>query len=193
MDKPDPDNLPEGANIVRVPVNGKKAGDKMSYTLLDMDQNTRYSVAIIAEDPWTNRSSVTSISFGTPVNEPPVLSTDAAQPVQVLYNQTVRVTFTVTDPDSKDFTYELTDPSGAVTPVKEQGRLLLDIFNYRRTSGSYSLHLTVSDRFGASDSADLEFDLLPDLAPAVVISNPEKSPNFESCVHIDAEQHIINI
>ena len=172
LDKPDPDNLPEGANIVRVSVNGKKAGDKMSYTLLDMDQDTRYSVAIIAEDPWANRSSVTSISFGTPVNEPPVLSTDAAQPVQVLYNQTVRVTFTVTDPDSKDFTYELTDPSGAVTPVKEQGRLLLDIFNYRRTSGSYSLHLTVSDRFGASDSADLEFDLLPDLAPAVVNAFP---------------------
>ena len=168
LDKPDPENLPEGASLVRVPVNGKKSGDKMSYTLLNMDQNTRYTVAIIAEDPWMNRSSVSSISFGTPVNEPPVLSTDASQPVQVTYNRLVRVTYLVTDPDSKDFTYELTDPSGAVTPVKEQGKLHLDIFNYKRTPGSYSLHITVSDRFGASDSADLQFDLLPDLAPAVV-------------------------
>ena len=109
---------------MRVPVNGKKAGDKMSYTLLNMDQDTRYTVAIIAEDPWMNLSSVSSISFGTPVNEPPVLSTDASQPVQVTYNRMVRVTYLVTDPDSKDFTYELTDPSGAVTPVKEQGNFI---------------------------------------------------------------------
>lgn len=140
----------------------------MSYTLLDMDQNTRYTVAIIAVDPWDNRSPVSSISFGTPINEPPVLSTDAAQPVQVTYNRTVRVTFLVTDPDSKDFTYELTDPSGAVTPVKEQGKLHLDIFNYKKTPGSYTLHVTVSDRFGASDSADLRFDLVPDRAPEIV-------------------------
>lgn len=172
LDKPDPDNLPEGANIVRVPVDGKKAGDKMTWTLLDIDQDTRYTVAVIAEDPWENRSPVTSISFGTPVNEPPVLSTDAAQPVQVLYNSTVRVTFAVTDPDSKDYTYELTDPSGAVTPVKEQGRLHLDIFNYKKKPGSYSLHVTVSDRFGASDSADLRFDLLPDQAPVIVAPFP---------------------
>lgn len=168
LDKPDPENLPEGASLVRVPVNGKKSGDKMSYTLLNMDQDTRYTVAIIAEDPWMNRSPVSSISFGTPVNEPPVLSTDAVQPVQVAYNRRVRVTCLVTDPDSKDYTYELTDPSGAVTPVKEKGKLHLDIFNYKRTPGSYSLHVTVSDRFGASDSADLRFDLLPDQAPVVV-------------------------
>ena len=168
LDKPDPDDLPEGARMVRVPVNGKKAGEKMSYTLLDMDQDTRYTVAIIAVDPWENRSPVMSVTFGTPVNEPPVLSTDAVPPVKVTYNSTVRVTFKVTDPDSRDFTYELTDPSGAVTPVKEQGHLHLDVFNYKKTPGTYSLHLTVSDRFGASDSADIEIDLLPDQAPAVV-------------------------
>ncbi len=168
LDNPDPENLPEGANLVRVPVDGRKAGDKMSYTLLDIDQDTRYTVAIIAEDPWANRSAVSSVSFGTPVNEPPVLSTDAIAPVQVSYNQNLRVTFNVIDPDSKDFTFELSDPSGAVTAVKESGKLHLDIFNYKRKSGSYSLHITVSDRFGASDSADLRFDLLPDEAPKVV-------------------------
>lgn len=164
---PDPDNLPEGAKSVTVPVNGLKAGETMSYLLTDIDQDTKYTIAIIAADPWNNRSEVRSISFGTLVNEAPVLSTEAEQPVKVSYNQTVAVEYIVSDPDSKDFTYEMVDPSGAVTAVKTQGKLTLSIFNYRKAAGEYTLQLTVSDRFGASDEADLHFELLKDQAPAV--------------------------
>lgn len=168
LDNPDPDNLPQGAKSVTVSAEDKKAGDKMSYLLEDMDQNTKYTVAIIAVDTWGNRSSVSSISFGTPANEPPVISTESSGQIQVKYNETVRVTYLVTDPDSKVFTYELKDPSRAVSATWEDNKLHLDIFNYKKTAGSYALHLTVSDRFGASDSADLSFDLLPDQAPQVV-------------------------
>ncbi len=186
LDNPDPDNLPDGAKSVTVSAKGKKAGDEMSYMLEDMDQDTKYTVAIIAVDTWGNRSDASSISFGTPVNQPPVLSTDVSQPLQLQYNQSVRVTYLVTDPDSKDFTYELKDPSRAVTAVKEQDKLHLDIVNYKKTAGSYTLHLTVSDRFGASDSADLSFDLLPDMAPELVSAlKPVYLGSSTDIVHFD--------
>lgn len=71
----------------------------------------------------------------------------------------------VSDPDSHGFTCELQDPSGAVAIRKEGDRLCLDIFNYKRTPGNYTAHVSVSDSFGASDTADFDFTLLPDQPP----------------------------
>ena len=73
LENPDPDDLPEGAESVVIPVRDKQAGDEITYVLTDIAEQTRYTVAIVAVDPWGNRSETTVISFGTPANTPPAL------------------------------------------------------------------------------------------------------------------------
>ncbi len=165
LDNPNPEVLPEGAHKVVLPVRNMKAGDTMSYILTDIAEQTRYTVAIIAVDPWNNRSDTTVISFGTPANTPPTLVREGADGVSVAYNTTATVRFRVDDPDSVTFTYELQETSGAISVRKEDKMLCFDIFNYKRKAGEYTAHITVSDNFGASDSADFTFTLLPDEAP----------------------------
>ena len=165
LENPDPDDLPEGAESVVIPVRDKQAGDEITYVLTDIAEQTRYTVAIVAVDPWGNRSETTVISFGTPANTPPALILESTEEVRVGYNRTETVRYHVSDPDSHGFTCELQDPSGAVAIRKEGDRLCLDIFNYKRTPGNYTAHVSVSDSFGASDTADFDFTLLPDQPP----------------------------
>ena len=153
LENPDPDDLPEGAESVVIPVRDKQAGDEITYVLTDIAEQTRYTVAIVAVDPWGNRSETTVISFGTPANTPPALILESTEEVRVGYNRTETVRYHVSDPDSHGFTCELQDPSGAVAIRKEGDRLCLDIFNYKRTPGNYTAHVSVSDSFGASDTA----------------------------------------
>ena len=141
------------------------SGDEITYVLTDIAEQTRYTVAIVAVDPWGNRSETTVISFGTPANTPPALILESTEEVRVGYNRTETVRYHVSDPDSHGFTCELQDPSGAVAIRKEGDRLCLDIFNYKRTPGNYTAHVSVSDSFGASDTADFDFTLLPDQPP----------------------------
>ena len=162
LENPDPDDLPEGAESVVIPVRDKQAGDEITYVLTDIAEQTRYTVAIVAVDPWGNRSETTVISFGTPANTPPALILESTEEVRVGYNRTETVRYHVSDPDSHGFTCELQDPSGAVAIRKEGDRLCLDIFNYKRIPGNYTAHVSVSDSFGASDTADFDFTLLPD-------------------------------
>lgn len=165
LDNPNPEALPEGAHKVVIPVRNMKAGDHISYVLTDIAEQTHYTVAIIAVDPWNNRSDTTVISFGTPANTPPALVREGATDVAVAYNTVQTVTFRIDDPDSVLFTYELQDDSGAITVRKEEKRLCFDIFNYKRKAGTYTARITVSDNFGASDSAEFAYTLLPDKAP----------------------------
>ena len=165
LENPDPDDLPEGAESVVIPVRDKQAGDEITYVLTDIAEQTRYTVAIVAVDPWGNRSETTVISFGTPANTPPALILESMEEVRVGYNRTETVRYHVSDPDSHGFTCELQDPSGAVAIRKEGDRLCLDIFNYKRIPGNYTAHVSVSDSFGASDTADFDFTLLPDQPP----------------------------
>ena len=165
LDNPNPEALPEGAHKVLLPVRNMKAGDKMRYVLTDIAEQTHYTVAIIAVDPWNNRSDTTVISFGTPANTPPTLVRESADGVAIPYNTAATVEYRIDDPDSVLFTYELQDSSGAITVRKEDKRLCFDIFNYKRKAGAYTARITVSDNFGASDSAEFVYTLLPDEAP----------------------------
>ncbi|WP_290540486.1 S8 family serine peptidase [Alistipes sp.] len=168
LNHPDPDHLSDDTFLVEVPARGKTKGDPMSHTLTGIAEQTRYTVAIFAVDPWGNRSEVKSISFGTPANQPPVLEAEDAQDPRIPYNTTRVVSFLVNDPDSFGFTFELEDPSGSITPSKDGNRLLLSVFNYKRNPGTYTAKITVSDSFGASACADFRFELQPNQPPRLV-------------------------
>ena len=194
LENPDPDNLPEGTFTATVPVRDKQAGETISYILTDIAERTRYVVAVIAVDPWGNRSPTSVISFGTPANTPPTLVREGDTAVSIPYNETRTVAFLVSDPDSHGFTYELQDPSGAVTPRKDDERLYLDIRNYKRVPGSYTARITVSDSFGASDAASFDFTLQPNLPPVpnnafapVYLGSMQETAEFTSAAGFDDE------
>lgn len=165
LEYPDPENLPEGTFLVTVSARDKTEGSPMSYTLTDIAEQTRYTVVIFAVDPWGNRSEYRSISFGTPANQPPVLTLEDVQSPLIPYNTTRTVSFLVHDPDSSGFTFELEDPSGTITPTKDNNRLYLSIFNYKCNPGTYTARITVSDSFGASDYAEYRLELQSNKPP----------------------------
>lgn len=43
LENPDPDDLPEGAESVVIPVRDKQAGDEITYVLTDIAEQTRYT------------------------------------------------------------------------------------------------------------------------------------------------------
>lgn len=168
IENPDPDNLPEGTSSVVISARDKQAGDTMSYVITGIAEQTQYTIALLASDPWGNRSETTVVTFGTPANMPPSLSLEGGSDIEILYNETRTVTYLVTDPDSHGFIFELIDPSGAISPRKDDERLYLDIRNYKRAAGTYIARVSVSDSFGATDSAEFSFTLLPNQPPVVV-------------------------
>ena len=93
---------------------------------------------------------------------------EGSSDIEILYNETRTVTYLVTDPDSHGFMFELIDPSGAISPRKDDERLYLDIRNYKRTAGTYTARVSVSDSFGATDAAEFSFTLLPNQPPVVL-------------------------
>lgn len=68
-----------GGGIGRHPRARQAAGDEITYVLTDIAEQTRYTVAIVAVDPWGNRSETTVISFGTPANTPPALILESTE------------------------------------------------------------------------------------------------------------------
>ena len=164
LENPDPDDLPEGAESVVIPVRDKQAGDEITYVLTDIAEQTRYTVAIVAVDPWGNRSETTVISFGTPANTPPALILESTEEVRVGQTAPKRCG-TMFGSRQPRFHLRVAgsfrrrcDPQGGRPPLSRHLQL-------QTHPGNYTAHVSVSDSFGASDTADFDFTLLPDQPP----------------------------
>lgn len=173
-------SLPEGTPSDVVRVVSQQVGDEMNYTLTELAETTAYGVAIIAIDAWGNRSAPCVTSFTTSANLPPVISREGSQEaVRLGYTELCQVIFLVTDPDGHDFTFVANDPTGVADIQKDGQRLQMSIHNYRCSPGTHTVRLTVSDKYGASASADVEVTLLPNEAPRIIAFEPAYFTSFE--------------
>lgn len=91
----DPGRLPEGVASVRVTVpRAGQVGDTMACRLTAIRGETRYYVGIVAIDPWGHYSGTTTVSFVSPHNEPPMITSEyEEQALTLKYNQTGEIVF----------------------------------------------------------------------------------------------------
>ena len=101
----DPGRLPEGVASVRVTVpRAGQVGDTMACRLTAIRGETRYYVGIVAIDPWGHYSGTTTVSFVSPHNEPPMITSEyEEQALTLKYNQTGDIVFWISDPENQEF------------------------------------------------------------------------------------------
>ena len=166
----DPGRLPEGVASVRVTVpRAGQVGDTMACRLTAIRGETRYYVGIVAIDPWGHYSGTTTVSFVSPHNEPPMITSEyEEQALTLKYNQTGEIVFWISDPENQEFNYELEDENlAAATQLND--RITVKIRNYGFQAGTYRLCLKVTDSGGAMASKEF-----------TVVLEPNESPRLQS-------------
>ena len=161
----DPGRLPEGVASVRVTVpRAGQVGDTMACRLTAIRGETRYYVGIVAIDPWGHYSGTTTVSFVSPHNEPPMITSEyEEQALTLKYNQTGEIVFWISDPENQEFNYELEDENHLAAATQ------LKIRNYGFQAGTYRLCLKVTDSGGAMASKEF-----------TVVLEPNESPRLQS-------------
>ena len=160
----DPGRLPEG-----VPRAGQ-VGDTMACRLTAIRGETRYYVGIVAIDPWGHYSGTTTVSFVSPHNEPPMITSEyEEQALTLKYNQTGEIVFWISDPENQEFNYELEDENHLAAATQLNDRITVKIRNYGFQAGTYRLCLKVTDSGGAMASKEF-----------TVVLEPNESPRLQS-------------
>ena len=166
----DPGRLPEVASVrVTVPRAGQ-VGDTMACRLTAIRGETRYYVGIVAIDPWGHYSGTTTVSFVSPHNEPPMITSEyEEQALTLKYNQTGEIVFWISDPENQEFNYELEDENHLAAATQLNDRITVKIRNYGFQAGTYRLCLKVTDSGGAMASKEF-----------TVVLEPNESPRLQS-------------
>ena len=164
----DPGRLPEGVASVRVTVpRAGQVGDTMACRLTAIRGETRYYVGI---DPWGHYSGTTTVSFVSPHNEPPMITSEyEEQALTLKYNQTGEIVFWISDPENQEFNYELEDENHLAAATQLNDRITVKIRNYGFQAGTYRLCLKVTDSGGAMASKEF-----------TVVLEPNESPRLQS-------------
>lgn len=166
----DPGRLPEGVASVRVTVpRAGQVGDTMACRLTAIRGETRYYVGV-AIDPWGHYSGTTTVSFVSPHNEPPMITSEyEEQALTLKYNQTGEIVFWISDPENQEFNYELEDENHLAAATQLNDRITVKIRNYGFQAGTYRLCLKVTDSGGAMASKEF-----------TVVLEPNESPRLQS-------------
>ena len=167
----DPGRLPEGVASVRVTVpRAGQVGDTMACRLTAIRGETRYYVGIVAIDPWGHYSGTTTVSFVSPHNDPPMITSEyEEQALTLKYNQTGEIVFWISDPENQEFNYELEDENHLAAATQLNDRITVKIRNYGFQAGTYRLCLKVTDSGGAMASKEF-----------TVVLEPNESPRLQS-------------
>ena len=154
----DPGRLPEGVASVRVTVpRAGQVGDTMACRLTAIRGETRYYVGIVAIDPWGHYSGTTTVSFVSPHNEPPMITSEyEEQALTLKYNQTGEIVFWISDPENQEFNYELEDENHLAAATQLNDRITVKIRNYGFQAGTYRLCLKVTVVLEPNESPRLQ-------------------------------------
>ena len=147
-----------------------QVGDTMACRLTAIRGETRYYVGIVAIDPWGHYSGTTTVSFVSPHNEPPMITSEyEEQALTLKYNQTGEIVFWISDPENQEFNYELEDENHLAAATQLNDRITVKIRNYGFQAGTYRLCLKVTDSGGAMASKEF-----------TVVLEPNESPRLQS-------------
>ena len=147
----DPGSVPQGVASAVVMTETLKAGEQISGSITDLEFNQKYSVAVFAFDYNRNWSSISPVKeVQTEANNAPVISTDYAGDFRVKSHETLKVIYTITDPDAHTMDVKFTAGSAAAAFVQiPDGTWQLTLVGNAADPGKYQAVMTVTDKYGA--------------------------------------------
>ena len=147
-----------------------KVGDEISGTITDLDFNQKYNVAIIAFDYNRNWSPLSSVKeVRTEANNAPVVTTDYTGSFLVKSHETLKVIYSITDPDNHVMDVKFTPGSSAAAFTQiPDGTYQLTIVGNAADPGKYQALVNVTDKYGEATSETIDYELLENHAPVVV-------------------------
>lgn len=164
-----PSSLPSDVISANVMTGDAKVGDKLSGTVTGLDFDQQYHVAVIAYDYNRNFSRLSSIKAAkTGVNNPPVINFSEAGPYKVKSHETLRISYSVVDPDGHDFKLEYQSGSSADSYVNMNGTGNVTIVGNMANPGQYKATLSATDNYGAKATAYIDYEILENNKPVIV-------------------------
>lgn len=149
---------------------GKEVSESMEGFLSNLEFNQTYYVAIAGYDYNRNYSALSNVKqIKTKENSAPVVETSYKGDYKVRVTQTLNVDFKVYDPDHHSINVTTTAGSRAASITKTaDDTYRLTVVGSKADDGFYKANITATDEYGAKISKDIEYEILPNHAPAVV-------------------------
>jgi len=186
-------SIPSSAKTAVVKVDSQRVGENISYTFDALEFDSDYYFTAIAYDYAGNYSRNSEVAQATTgINHAPVISTDYTGDFVLKYHETLRsIDFKIEDPDGHN-----------VLVSVEKGS---EAFYYKRTStginvtitgssagqaGKYTAKITATDTFGLSEEYVINYEILPNHAPAVISKVDNLTINSGESVSLDLSKII---
>ena len=166
----DPGSVPQGVASAVVMTETLKAGEQISGSITDLEFNQKYSVAVFAFDYNRNWSPISPIKeVQTEANNAPVVTTAYTGDFRVKSHETLKVIYTITDPDAHTMDVKFTAGSAAAAFVQiPDGTWQLTLVGNAADPDKYQAVMTVTDKYGAVTEKTIAYELLENHAPVIV-------------------------
>ena len=161
-----PNDYIEGVSFHSVNGDGKKAGEKISYTLNNTKHSTTYYLAVQSESVTFKYSEVSpQISITTPANLPPAISPDENIAVTLKATQKQSFEFNISDPENDNLTVWLEGESDVAKLNRNGNTATVTIDALKGEPGTYTAILYVRDAVYNTASVEIAYTILPNNAP----------------------------
>lgn len=161
-----PNDYIEGVSFHSVNGDGKKAGEKISYTLNNTKHSTTYYLAVQSESVTFKYSEVSpQISITTPANLPPAISPAEKITATLKATQKQSFEFNISDPENDNLSVWLEGESSVANLNSNGNTATVTIDALKGEPGTYTAILYVRDAVYNTASVEIAYTILPNNAP----------------------------
>ena len=161
-----PNDYIEGVSFHSVNGEGKKAGEKISYTLNNTKHSTTYYLAVQSESVTFKYSEVSpQISITTPANLPPAISPAEKITATLKATQKQSFEFNISDPENDNLSVWLEGESSVANLNSNGNTATVTIDALKGEPGTYTAILYVRDAVYNTASVEIAYTILPNNAP----------------------------
>lgn len=166
-------------------------GEKLTYTVTDLEFQTDYFVRIQAFSASNKVSQLSNqVTAKTKDNIAPVITPGDDISVTLKPFESKVYKFVVKDPDSHSWDFDFKAGSSAAGVKKIGDTLEVSLDAYKADSGSYSAKLTVTDKYDGTASVSINYTIKPNTPPAVSAQIPNVLIQKGEEQTIDLSQYI---
>lgn len=142
-------------------------GTTVNFKMDNLQSNTTYYLAIVAEDRWGLSSSPTLTSFKTSENHAPKLTTEGDKNIRISGTETAEMKILVNELDGQKWDYKISGKTAGVTISKTNEGLILR-FRASSAYGKYSLNVEVIDELMASTTIKVDYEIYENRPPKLL-------------------------
>ena len=160
-------NIPAGVGSAVVYNDDAKVGNTLQGTVSGLDFNSDYYTTVVAFDYSQNYSAQAPlVQVSTGPNTDPVVTIEQGADLVLKAHEVFFTNVNVSDPDGHPFTIDFQPGSkAAATENIGEGAYRLIITGKNADPGKYKAVIKATDAFGASSSASMNYEILPNHPP----------------------------